>query len=121
MSERVWFNVYVTVRDGMLEEFKTMAKDWIETHREHTPEVLAYEWFFTSEDESKVQVMELYESSEAMIAYMERGAGDKFKPPYPYALDKMEVLGKVSDALRERLDSGESKPRYFDHFDGFTR
>ena len=65
--------------------------------------------------------MELYESSEAMIAYMERGAGDKFKPPYPYSLDRMEVFGKVSDTLRKRLDSGKSKPQYFDHFDGFTR
>ena len=121
MSNRVWFNVYITVRDGKLEEFKAMAKDWIETHREHTPEILAYEWFTTSDDEMKVQVMELYESSEAMIAYMSRGGGSKFKPPYPYTVDKLEILGKVSDALRKRLDSGESNPEYFDHFDGFTR
>ena len=56
-----------------------------------------------------------------MIAYMSRGGGSKFKPPYPYTVDKLEILGKVSDALRKRLDSGESNPEYFDHFDGFTR
>ena len=121
MSDRVWFNVYVTVREGKLDEFRAMANDWITHHREHTPEILAYEWFCTSEDEMKVQVMELYESSEAMIDYMSRGAGDTFKPPYPYTVDKLEILGNVSDALRKRLDSGESSPQYFNHFDGFSR
>ena len=69
--------------------------------------------------------MELYENSEAMIGGMERsaerGAGDRFNPPYPYTMDKLEVLGNVSEALRERLNSGESKPHFFDHFEGFTR
>ena len=62
MADRVWFNVYVTVRDGMLEDFKSMAQDRIAAHREHTPEILAYEWFATDEDETKFQVMELYEA-----------------------------------------------------------
>ena len=50
MSDHVWFNVYVTVREGQLEEFRAMARDRSELHRENTPEFLAYEWFFTSED-----------------------------------------------------------------------
>ena len=71
----------------------------------------------------KVQVMELYASSEAMLDYMSRGGKDRerFMPPYPYTLDRMEVLGNVSDALRKRLDSGESKPEYFTHLEGFSR
>lgn len=123
MSDRVWFNVYVTLKDGMLDEFRAMANDWIAYHEKNTPEILAYEWFFTSEDRMKVQVMELYANSEAMLDYMSRGGADRerFMPPYPYTLHRMEVLGAVSDALRERLDSGESKPRYFEHLAGFSR
>lgn len=121
MSDRVWMNVYVTVNDGKLEEFRAMANNWVTTHLENTPEILAYEWFHRREDEMKVQVMELYASSEAMIDYLTRGGGDTFKPPYPYTVDKMEVLGKLSDALRKRFDAGEMKPECFDHFDGFSR
>ena len=121
MSGRVWFNVYVTVNEGQLEEFRAMAKDWVNTHLENTPEILHYEWFHRAEDVMKVQVMELYASSEAMLDYMKRGGGDTFKPPYPYTMDKMEVMGEVSDELRERMDSGELKPEYFEHFNGFTR
>jgi quinol monooxygenase YgiN len=121
MSDRVWMNVYVTVVDGKLDEFKAMAKNWATTHENNTPEILGYEWFYRSADEMKVQVMECYASSEALSDYMERGGGGTFKPPYPYTVDKMEICGSISDALRKKLDSGESKPEYFDHFEGFSR
>ena len=120
MADPVRFNVYVTVRDGRLEEFKRLAKEWIAGNRKR-PEILSYEWFFRSEDEMQVQVMEVYESSEALLAYIERGSGGEETPDYPYDTTRLEVCGNVSDALRRRLDAGVTEIAYYRHFDGFTR
>ena len=42
MADPIRFNVYVTVRDGRLEEFKRSAKEWIKFN-ERRPEILSYE------------------------------------------------------------------------------
>lgn len=120
MADAVRFNVYVTIRDGRRDEFKRLAKEWIAGNRKR-PEILSYEWFFSSADETKVQVMEVYESSEALLAYIERGSGGQEKPDYPYHTTRVEVCGNVSDALRERLDAGGTDIAYYRRFDGFTR
>lgn len=120
MAGRVWFNVYVTVKDGRLEEFKRLAKAWTKFNKER-PEILGYEWFSTGDDETKVQVMEVYEDADALLAYMERAAQSDETPDYPYDTTKVEVLGDVSDALRKRLDAGTSPIEYFARFEGFSR
>ena len=119
MADPIRFNVYVTVRDGRLEEFKRLAKEWIR-YNEKRPEILGYEWFFASDDETKVQVMEVYEDSGALLAYYER-ASEAGETDYPYDTTRVEVCGNVSDALRERLDAGKSPIEYYGHLGGFTR
>ena len=122
MADPVRFNVYVTVKEGRLDEFKKIAKDWSAYHKSTRPDVLSYEWFM-SPDETRCQVMELYESSEAMLATMEQvsDSEEAEKPDYPYEMDKLEVCGNISDALRKKLDKGESTIEYWNHLNGFTR
>ena len=43
------------------------------------------------------------------------------EPDYPYEMTKLEVLGNVSDELKERLDAGKSPIEYWGHLNGFTR
>ena len=123
MTEAIRFNVHVSIKDGRLEEFEGIAKEWSAYHYKQRPDVLSYEWFFMDADQSKALVMELYESSEAMLATMEEvsEAEETEKPDYPYEMIKLEVCGNISDALRERLDAGGSNIIYYRHFDGFTR
>lgn len=125
MSGRIWFNVYVTVRDGRLDELKRVAKDFVEANRER-PEMLSYEWFFTNEDQTHCQVFEIYKSADALLASLERESeaaddDDNGEVDYPFEITRMEVCGDVSDALRMRLDSGRTPIEYFDRFDGFSR
>ena len=84
--------------------------------------MLSYEWFM-SPDGTRCQVMELYESSEAMLATMEQVVESEVaeKPDYPYKMDKLEVCGDISDALRVKLDAGESPIEYWGFIDGFRR
>ena len=123
MGDQIRFNVYVTVKEGRLDDFRQIAKDWSAHHKSERPDILSYEWFYTSEDETKAQVMEVYESSEAMLATMEQVAESESQeePDYPYEMTKLEILGPVSKALKERLDAGGSPIEYWDHLDGFTR
>ena len=120
MSDQVRFNVYVTVKEGRLDEFKRIAGDWSAWLEKERPDVVSYEWFSASEDEMKVQVMEVFESSAAMLATMSQTSDEDEKPDYPYEMTKLEVLGNVSDELRERLDSGDSPIEYWSHLAGFT-
>ena len=83
---------------------------------------MSYEWFF-SPDQKSAQVMELYESSEAMLATLKKVSESESEeePDYPYEMTKLEVLGNVSDELKERLDAGKSPIEYWGHLNGFTR
>ena len=119
MADPVRFNVYVTAREGRLDEFKRVAKEWIAGNAKR-PEILSYEWFFDREDGSKCQVMEIYESGDALLAQLEQASGGE-EPDYPYVMTRLEVCGNISAALRKRLDAGSSPITYYDHFDGFTR
>jgi quinol monooxygenase YgiN len=120
MTDHIRFNVYVTAKEGRLDELKQIAKDWSAYMKKERPDVLSYQWFFASDDETKVQVMEVYESSEAMLATMEQ-TSDSGETDYPYVMTKLEVCGNVSDALRAKLDAGDSPIEYWNHIDGFTR
>ena len=122
MADPIRFNVYVTVKEGRLEEFKKIARDWRAHHKKERIDVLSYEWFI-SPDGTRCQVMELYESSEAMLATMEQVSESEVaeKPDYPYEMDKLEVCGDISDALRVKLDAGESPIEYWGFIDGFRR
>ena len=122
MADPIRFNVYVTVKEGRLEEFKKIARDWSAHHKKERIDVLSYEWFI-SPDGTRCQVMELYESSEAMLATMEQVSESDVseKPDYPYEMDKLEVCGDISNALRVKLDAGESPIEYWGFIDGVRR
>ena len=122
MSDPIRFNVYVTIKPGRLDEFKQIAQDWSAYQKQERPDILSYEWFFSA-DETRCQVMEQYESSEAILATMEQVSEpeDESKPDYPYVMDRLEVLGNVSDALKKKLDAGDSPIEYWSFLNGFTR
>lgn len=123
MSELIRFNVHVAVKEGRLEDFKTIAREWSAHHLTERPDILSYEWFFKNPEQTEALVMELYESSTAMLATMGEVAETKAveEPDYPYEMDRIEVCGNVSDALRERLDAGKSKVEYYSYIGGYTR
>lgn len=124
MSDTLRFNVYVKVKEGRLEDFKQIAKDWSAHHLTARPDILSYEWFFMDEDQTQAQVMEIYESSEAMMATLkdvEESGEHTEDTDYPYEMVKTEICGKVSPELRKMMGSGKSAVEYYSHIDGFTR
>ena len=123
MSEYIRFNVYVKVKEGRLEEFRGIARDWSAWQKQARPDILSYEWFFPEQDPMTAQVMEVYESSEAILATLQEVDASEVaeEPDYPYEMTKIEVCGPVSDALKARLDKGKSPIEYWTRINGFTR
>ena len=123
MTDLIRFNIYVTVKEGRLEDFKQIARDWSARNLNERAYVRSYEWFFLGEDETDALVIEVFNSSEEILATMERTseAESVEEPDYPYEMIKMEVCGEISDALRARLNSGKTKIEYYRRFEGFTR
>ena len=123
MKDAIRLNVYVSIKDGRLEDFKGIAKDWSANNHKERPDILSYEWFFMDPGQTKALVMEVYESSEAMLTTLGKVADTEEveQPDYPYEMIKLEVAGNISDALRKRLDAGPSDVVYYHRFDGFTR
>ena len=58
MTEAIRFNVHVSIKDGRVEEFEGIAKEWSAYHYKQRPDVLSYEWFFMDADQSKALGME---------------------------------------------------------------
>ena len=123
MADPIRFNVYASVHDGKLEQFKRVAKDMITKARAEDHGTLSYEWFFTSEDESAVQVLEVFENSEALLAYFKRGEADEKGHLFLETCDvtKIEICGNASEALREKAESWGFEIDYYHYLDGFTR
>ena len=75
----------------------------LQKHCSHTEEgMLQYDWYI-SEDENTIKVLETYVDSEAVLFHF-----DNYKPFAPKLSESrsfisLEVFGKASDALTERV------------------
>ena len=123
MADRIRLNLYATVPDGRQEEIKGMVKELVASARAEDPGTLSYEWFFTNEDETELQVLEVFESSEAVLSYFARAGDAEAAKRFVDAcvVEKLEVCGDPTDELREMLDATGMPISYQARLDGFTR
>jgi quinol monooxygenase YgiN len=66
--DKLEISARMTVREGQLEGFKRQAAEMIRVVREKDTKTLRYEWFL-SDDKTKCEVREAYESSEGFIEH----------------------------------------------------
>ena len=123
MAELIRMNVYLTVPEEKLGEFKSVAKDMTARARAEDLGTLSYEWFETSEGENTFQVLEVFESSEALLTYFERGGADPAGQRFLEVckVTKIELCGRPSDEVRKQLDALGMAIDYQLPLDGFTR
>ena len=65
---KLQLSAYMRIRDGKLEGFKRQAAECMLQTREKDTGTLQYDWFL-SNDQTKCEVREAFESSEALIAH----------------------------------------------------
>lgn len=65
---RIEVLAHMTIRHGKLEEFKRHAAKIIQHVKENDTKTLRYDWFI-SDDQTRCEVLEAYESSEGLIEH----------------------------------------------------
>lgn len=118
MSTVVSWNLQLSVREGRLDDFRSLMDDMVKSTRTESG-TLIYEWFL-SEDRTVCHIYERYADSNAAMAHLDN-FGSKFADRF---LDCVEptslcVYGEPTDAVRAALDGLAAV--YLGTFGGFSR
>ncbi len=107
-----------SISAGKMDEFKKLASELIDRVEAGEPGTLCYEWFL-SHDESKGNVVQIYENSEAVMAHL-KNITDLIEPMHAIApLTELMIFGNPSDALRQALEPVGAL--FFEYWNGVTR
>jgi quinol monooxygenase YgiN len=118
MSTPVSWHLNMTVRDGKLEELRTLIGEMVES-TEAEPGTTDYEWFL-SEDGKSCHLYERYQDSEAAMIHL-GNFGSKFAERFMGCLEMnaIHVYGALSDELRAAHE--EFGAVFLGSFGGFRR
>lgn len=103
MSDNVFWVLELAIKEGELENFKTLMNDMIEATQADEPGALNYEWFI-SEDNKICHLYERYADSEAVMVHL-KNFGANFARRFMGCVrpTRLMVYGNVSDEARKAL------------------
>ncbi|RKZ10676.1 antibiotic biosynthesis monooxygenase [bacterium] len=118
MSNALTWIVLMSVRDGELDNARTLMREMVESTQAE-PGTLAYEWFLT-EDSSTCHLYERYADSDAAMVHIGT-FGQKYAERFMGCFEptNVHVYGEPSAEARTALD--EFDATYFGTFGGFFR
>jgi quinol monooxygenase YgiN len=118
MSDTLSWNLRLALRDGRLEEFRSLMHEMVESTQSE-PGTQAYEWFL-SKDGATCHIYERYSDSEAALAHLGT-FGAQFAERFLACVEPtaLHVYGTPSDAARGALDGFGAV--YLGWFGGFSR
>ena len=103
---------------GKTAEVKGLLSELIERCKKEEPTLLSYEFFFNDEG-TELYALEWYKDSAAIPAHMGMGAETLQKLLETAKAKRIEVLGDLSDEVREQLSA--FKPVVCKFWGGFRR
>lgn len=120
--------VYVdtsTIREGKLGELEAAMKALAAFVETHMPRLISY-GFFLDEERRQMTVISVHPDSESLAFHMDEGREEFRKFSDLIVLSSMEVYGRVSDAVLERLQQkaemlGAQHVTVHDFHAGFVR
>ena len=119
MTERIFLDLPLSIKDGKLEDFRTLSEDMIGAVQANEPGTLNYEWTL-SEDQKTCHTYERFADSAAALAHA--GAfGANFAGRFLDCVDPIgfTVHGNPSDELKAALAA--CGPAYMTDSGGFAR
>lgn len=118
MSTVVSWNLQVSVREGRLDDFRSLMNEMVESTQMEAG-TLSYEWFL-SEDDTECHIYERYADSDAVMVHL-GNFGPKFASRFMESVEptSLSVYGEPSDEVRTALDSLGAV--YLGTFGGFSR
>ena len=93
----IQITAYFDIHDGHLDQFKSLARDCMESVREKDTGTLQYDWFF-NDDHTECVVRERYVDSDAVLEHV-GNLGDTFGALLGVSDFSAEVCGSPSEAL----------------------
>lgn len=118
MSEVVSWSLQLAVRDGRLDEFRSLMEEMVDSTRAEAG-TQAYEWF-VSEDGGACHIYERYADSSATMAHLNT-FGSRFAERFLACVEPtgFSVYGAPRDEVRSVLDGFGAT--YLGGFGGFAR
>jgi hypothetical protein len=102
MSEPIVYVDSSRIREGKLDAVKEKMRDLAEFVDGKEPQLISY-GFFLDEDEKLMTVVAVHPDSESLLLHMDVGA-EKFRAFGDLIdLERIDVYGRVSDAVMDRL------------------
>ena len=90
------------IRGGKLEELEVAMKGLAAFVEANVPQLISY-GFFLNEDRTQMTVVAVHPDSASLQFHMDVGSAEFRKFADLIDLSRIEVYGRVSDAVRERL------------------
>lgn len=112
MTNHIRKVVEISITEGQLEEFKNVARIFIDRVNASEPDTLSYEWFL-NDDGSKCYVIEWYKDSEALMTHL-ANIGDLYEPLFEVSeITRIEVFGDPSPEVKQAHMAGTKFMNYW--------
>jgi quinol monooxygenase YgiN len=119
MNNNVYWILELAIKDGELENFRSLMHEMVDATHANEPNTLNYEWTI-SEDSKTCHIYERYTDSSATMIHMGT-FGEKYAERFNTAVEatRCVVYGNPNSEVRDAL-SGLG-PVYMSPFGGFAR
>ena len=118
MSGYIVTNFELSIKEGKLDDFKTVVNTMIEMTDVNEPNTLVYEYYI-NEDCTECHLLETFKDSDAFMVHL-GNVGHMFDTLFESAtMTRAKIYGSPSAELQEALDP--LGVQYFTHFNGVTR
>ena len=118
MSGYIVTDFQLTIKEGKLEDFKSIVNTMVEITELNEPNTLVYEYHI-NEDASECHLLETFKDSDAFMVHLEN-VGHRFDALFKSAtMTRAKIYGSPSAELQQALDP--LGVEYFAHLNGIER
>ena len=119
MDNNISWILDLSVKEGKLDDLKTLTEEMVNATKTNEPDAIDYSWNI-SEDKKKVQIYEKYKDSDVTLLHL-KNFMENFAERFMSTLDinSLVVYGNPGDELKNTL-SGLGAV-FMSHFGGFSR
>jgi len=118
MPSRIVTDFQLSIKEGKLEDFKSIVNNMVGITELNEPNTLAYEYHI-NEDGTECHLLETFKDSDAFMIHLEN-VGHMFDTLFESAtMTRAKIYGSPSAELQQALDP--LGVQYFTHFNVVTR
>jgi len=109
--------VKLSIKEGKIDQFKSVASLFIEKVNTSEPDTVSYEWYL-SDDGRQCYIIEIYKDSASLLKHLDN-VRDLYEPMLNLCeITRVRVFGDVSEAVRDAHIAGSE---FYSHWAGITR